>query len=80
MILEFVLWLSVVISITTSIMRAANIGYQKESYFFSVLASIPMVYDAIYSGSRQSQVLNIFYMIISVFGMIRWMKEGDKKK
>jgi len=70
-----ILWLSVLISITTAVMRAANIGYQKESYYASTIAAIPMVYDAWMTGSTQAIVLNVFYLAIGVMGVVRWMRK-----
>lgn len=77
--LDTLLWISVIISIITSIIRALNIGFQKETYILSSLAHVPILYDLWYTGSNQAIVLNLFYLLIGLMGVYRWHGITDTK-
>jgi hypothetical protein len=69
---EELLWISVVISIITSVIRASNIGFQKFSYILTSFGMLFITYDAFCNGSAQAFVLQVFYLLISLFGVYRW--------
>ena len=77
--LEYILWVVVVASVVTSIIRACNIGFQKETYIISVLTHIPLIYKSYTLGSTQMMVLEMFYLLIAVFGIYRWSKSKPQK-
>lgn len=65
-------WIATIISISTSLVRAANIGYLWHTYIMSSLSSLLLVYHAYSLGSSQLIVLNSFHLLISLFGIYRW--------
>lgn len=71
---DIITWLGILISISTSIVRAINIGYQKHTYVLSALSNIVLLYNAYNLGSSQLIILNIFHLTISVAGIYRWRK------
>ena len=66
------LWLGTFISIITSIVRALNIGYQKEMYILSSLSCLPLIYNSYQMNSNQLIILNVFYLIIALMGVYKW--------
>ena len=76
--LDYLLWGSLVISIITSLMRAANIGFQRETYAFAALSLLPIIYDAWFTGSIQLILYNIFHLLVAVFGAYRWWNTNDR--
>ena len=70
--LELILWLSVFVSVGTSIIRALNIGYQQQTYILSAIFQVPLIYHAYLNNSNQLIMLNVFYTLISSMGAYRW--------
>jgi hypothetical protein len=70
-IIECLLWGSIVISITTSLVRATNIGFQRETYILSAISLIPIIYDIWFTGSNQVILYNILHILIALFGAYR---------
>ena len=72
MLADIISWIGIFISISTSIIRASNIGYLKHTYIFSSIASALLLYNAYNLGSMQLITLNIFHLLIGVMGIYRW--------
>lgn len=67
----FIEWLASFIAITTSTFRALNLGYQKESYIFSIFSYVIFMY---YSQKRSQVILNLFYILTAIIGTYRYKK------
>jgi uncharacterized membrane protein len=78
--LDYLLWGSLIISIITSLVRAANIGFQRETYALTVLSLLPIIYDVSFTGSIQVIMFNVFHLLVAIFGTYRWWKVDRKQK
>lgn len=72
--IDIISWLGLILSVSTSILRALNIGYQKQSYIFSAISCILLAYNGYILGSTQMVLLYIFHFIINLTGIYRWQK------
>lgn len=74
---DIISWIAIIISVSTSIVRAIDIGYQWHTYVLSSVSNVLLIYNAYCLGSSQLIVLNIFYMLISFVGIYR--RHNEKK-
>lgn len=70
--LQYLLWASLAVSIATSMARAANIGFQRETYALTALSLLPIIYDVSFTGSTQVILFNVFHFGVALFGTYRW--------
>lgn len=75
MIADIISWIGIIISVSTSVVRAANIGYLYQTYILSSMSSILLGYHAYTLGSRQLVILNCFHLLIGLMGIYRWTKQ-----
>lgn len=76
--LQYLLWTSLVVSIATSMARAANIGFQRETYALTALSLLPIIYDVSFTGSIQVVLFNVFHLGVALFGIYRWWPNTSK--
>ena len=73
-------WIGMILSVSTSITRAANIGYQAYSYIFSAISCVLLAYNGYVLGSTQMIILYIFHLLINLVGIYRWSKKDKNNK
>jgi hypothetical protein len=78
--LDNLLWASLVISVLTSLARAANIGFQRETYALTIVSLLPIIYDVAQTGSIQVILFNVFHLMVAIFGTYRWWSGGQAAK
>jgi len=76
---DIISWVAIIISVSTSIVRAIDIGYQWHTYVLSSICNVLLIYNAYCLGSNQLIVLNIFYMLVSFVGIYRRHNEKINK-
>jgi hypothetical protein len=62
-------WTATLISITCSLFRAFNLGYQGWIYLISICANLIF---ATYATKKSQMLLNVFYIATALIGVYNW--------
>ena len=73
---DYLCMLSALILAVMTVVRAANVGFQKESYAISAIAYVPICYKMFLLQSNDMFILHIFYFVISIWAYFRWKEES----
>ena len=71
--MNLITYIPICISIGSSVIRACNIGYQKETYLLSAIANFILIFYQYTLGSIPNILMNLFHMFISLWGFYRWV-------
>lgn len=80
MLQDIISWIGIIISISTSLVKAFNIGYMNYTFIFSSLANVLLIYNAYTLGSTQMIIMYTFHLLISLTGVYRWTKNNKNEK
>lgn len=75
---QAIMWGSVVASVGASVVKAMNIGYQREAYIVSAASGLPFILESLSASSYHNVIKNTFFFTISVFGAVRYKTKPDK--